>query len=160
MGLVETTVVRAKNLTGADVVVTGEVTRLLAETVTLEGKPMIVVKDESIAPSTTITVTCDGPDCAGFDGEGPTIHHWNQTLVEGELFAIPNEAYRILQLHLMDGTRLAFCGTGCLLDFLKRFRPLLSPEEQNSNVVGIDSHAKFKPVQKMDDLPEENNEIA
>lgn len=160
MGVVETTIVCAKDITGAEVVVTGQVSRLLAETETLDGAKVLVVKDESIAPSTTVTVTCDGPDCAGFDGKGPAIHHWNQTLVEGELFAIPNEAYRVLQLHLMDGTRLAFCGTGCLLDFLKRFQPLLSPEEQNSNVIGIDSHPKFQSVQKMDTSPEETPESA
>lgn len=95
-------------------------------------KPMVVYYEGTKADGSTASIkdgemtlqecdvdfVCDGPGCAGPDGQGPTKLSWHENKEEGA----PEAAKQILVLVLTNGQRFMLCGGGCVVDFIKKGR--------------------------------------
>lgn len=112
------------------------------------GAKVLIIREEPCTAVARVTVICDGPSCAGRNGEKPTLITWGEDPENGA----PPVARDVLDLHVFDGRKFVFCSDGCLVDFVKKGLHKEKPEPPKavSNVVNL---AEFKAehcVRKMD----------
>lgn len=97
----------------------------------------IIPTDGILAQVTDVTFTCDNPTCAKNFGGKRRSFSWQAEQVQEDAEALPDDAFRIVNLELFDGKKYAFCGHECVVRALKFLDPLESPREKSSNVVAM-----------------------
>lgn len=95
----------------------------------------IIAADGILSQVTDVTFTCDNPTCAKSFGGKPRSFGWQAEKVQDDAEALPDDAFRIVNLELFNGKKYAFCGHECVVRALSYLDPLESPREKSSNVV-------------------------
>jgi hypothetical protein len=97
------------------------------------GNVIPVEKDSSIAQTTDLKASCDGPRCESRNGQIVSVA-WNQEAAAADPNAVPDAFFRILQIvpNPKDPTKaFLFCSRQCAKDYLEYvYVPPLSPREQ------------------------------
>lgn len=70
----------------------------------------------------TVTFKCDNPGCS-------TTIMWVQQEVQQKPEALPDAAWRVVNVSLFDGSVRGFCSKYCVLEYFRTYVPLKSPRE-------------------------------
>jgi hypothetical protein len=99
--------------------------------------PVTVPADSITASITHVSFQCDNPLCKKNFGGVPRSFSWQEEKVQADADALPDDAFRILNVQLFDGRKFAFCCRQCVGTALDMLGPLKSPREQMSNVIAM-----------------------